>query len=144
MIQICRKNAESVDFCFTWSAQWAPGGARQWPGYYRPGGGGRAAAEREDRVGSLGAIWWIRRLSWDGGQKHNAVRCPERRDNIIRNILLWIKTSYMIILCFGLESKYNDRPWSISSRCFASDFSTNDAIAAESFYISIFVASSSH
>ena len=27
MIQICRKNAESVDFCFTWSAQWALGGA---------------------------------------------------------------------------------------------------------------------
>ena len=27
--------------------------------------------ERRDRVGSWGAIWWIRRLSWDGGQKHN-------------------------------------------------------------------------
>ena len=60
------------------SSRWG----RVWPGYYRLGGSGRQPGppahtgigepgERRDRVGSWGAIWWIRRLSWDGGQKHN-------------------------------------------------------------------------
>ena len=93
-----------------------PGPASGWAIIGRGEAGGRQTpagagiGEKRDRVGSLGAIWWIRRLSWDGGQEHNAVRCPEMRDNIIREYLVMNKTSYNMILCFGLESKYNDRP----------------------------------
>ena len=91
------------------------------PGYYRPGGGRQPVLELEretGRVGSWGAIWWIRRLSWDGGQEHNALRCMERWDNIIRKYIVMNKTSYIkwYSLCCGWESTMTMR--SISSRCF--------------------------
>ena len=110
------------------------------PGYYRLGGGRQPGLELEretGRVGSWGAIWWIRRLSWDGGQEHNALRCMERWDNIIRKYIVMNKTSYKMIFSLLWMRKYNDHAINLVTLFCASDFSTNDAIAAESFYISI-------
>ena len=78
-------------------------------GATRPPAGAGIGEERPSR-GSWGAIWWIRRLSWDGGRGHNGVRCPGRRDNIVRNILLWIKLvrGNHILRCWFLESSMND------------------------------------
>ena len=138
MIQICRKNAESVDFCFTWSAQWVRDWDRAIIGWGEGGSPVWNWRERETgRVGSWGAIWWIRRLSWDGGQEHNALRCMERWDNIIRKYIVMNKTSYKMIFSLLWMRKYNDHAINLVTLFCASDFSTNDAIAAESFYISI-------
>ena len=106
---------------------WGEGGSPVWNWRERETG----------RVGSWGAIWWIRRLSWDGGQEHNALRCMERWDNIIRKYIVMNKTSYKMIFSLLWMRKYNDHAINLVTLFCASDFSTNDAIAAESFYISI-------